>query len=92
MSQPRKPRKKPHKVGDLVMAIENEELGIKVLGQISKVYCDPFVSTKKKIYRIMWLDGYSEDGDWEWESIEGFKQVLKDYMRDNGHLQRTFSR
>ena len=85
-----KPRKKPHKVGDLIMAVESEELGTKVLGQISKNYNDAF--NKGSVYRIMWLDGFEDEGDWNEESIDNFKKILKDYMRDNGHLQRTSSR
>ncbi len=40
----------------------------------------------------MWLDGFEDEGDWNEESIDNFKKILKDYMRDNGHLQRTSSR
>ena len=87
-----KPRKKPHKVGDLIMAVENEQEDTKVLGQISKIYSDAFSTSKGNIYRIMWLDGFEDEGDWNEESIDIFKKILKDYMRDNGHLQKTPSR
>jgi len=87
-----KQRKKPHKVGDLVMAVESEELGTKVLGQISKIYSDAFSTSKGNIYRIMWLDGFEDEGDWNEESIDNFKKILKEYMEKNGHLQRTSSR
>jgi hypothetical protein len=87
-----KPSKKPHKVGDLVMAVDDGQLENKVLGQISKIYNNPFSTTKVKNYRVMWLDGFQDEGDWSEESIDNFKKILKEYMEKNGHLQRTSSR
>ena len=40
----------------------------------------------------MWLDGFEDEGDWNEESIDNFKKILKEYMKTNGHLQRTSSR
>jgi len=67
-----------HKVGDLLMAVEDEKNQIYVLGQICKIVKDK----NGKHYKVMWLDGWTdeEDNRIDVEQIEGWKGVYANYL------------